>query len=509
MENKEILNFIHERDLHPVLNKFCRESLDIQTKTIYHEQSYKNKGKGEWLHPDMVGFQLTTSNWDSNIIDVCKNFYVSKAVLYSFELKKSITLDSLREYYFQAVSNSSWSNEGYLVTAYLDESNLELMNEIKRLVGAFGIGIIKLDILNPEKSSILYAARRKDVLDGETMNKLYSMNPNYQSFIQDIGKSLQINHIITNQWDSLKEYDKVKDKINTYCLSKANVRNSIKSEDKQIKTTEVVTKTSVLNTPITKNETVSKVNDVVKDDKLLEVTFGDDWKYINGIIPTIASVNQKIIAVSSWRDCYKSICEELYLQFGQEFINSALSIPYVKNKPFSVKAEDINKKALYLEKSNLYTEATHGGDGFMWILNRLKKVATFNMDIVVYGNKKFKDNVVREIRMDDKNIKLEYSKPIECIIEKKKYTGKNWYDLLLNIAIDLKSKDKILFEEYLNVSSIYTELDTYKDSYFENKLNLYSRPVDVIGKYKEIQKLLMVFDIDLSKCILKYEQKIK
>lgn len=224
MTNEEILNIINERNLHCVLNKFCLKNLNIKTKTIFHEKSTKNKGKSEWLHPDMVGFELTTSNWDSNIIEVCKNFYVSKANLYSFELKKSISLDNLREYYFQAVSNSSWANEGYLVTAHLDESNTELVSELNRLVGAFGIGIIKLDILNPENSSIFLPAKRKDALDGETMNKLYSINSDYRDFIHVITNSLKINHIVEQYWDNPKDYTELVEKINL--TLKNNTKNT-------------------------------------------------------------------------------------------------------------------------------------------------------------------------------------------------------------------------------------------------------------------------------------------
>jgi hypothetical protein len=32
-------------------------------------------------------------------------------------MKKELNFSNLRESYFQAVSNSSWANEGYLVTA--------------------------------------------------------------------------------------------------------------------------------------------------------------------------------------------------------------------------------------------------------------------------------------------------------------------------------------------------------------------------------------------------------
>lgn len=68
---------------------------------------------------------------------------INRDILYSLQLKKSITLDTLREQVFKAVSNSSWANEGYLVGVDIDTSNPELMKEVNRLFSAFNIGGIK------------------------------------------------------------------------------------------------------------------------------------------------------------------------------------------------------------------------------------------------------------------------------------------------------------------------------------------------------------------------------
>ena len=64
--------------------------------------------------------------------------------IYSFELKRKVMLSNLREVFFQTVSNSSWANESYLVTAELSNDE-DLMIELKRLSTSFGIGVIKLD----------------------------------------------------------------------------------------------------------------------------------------------------------------------------------------------------------------------------------------------------------------------------------------------------------------------------------------------------------------------------
>ncbi len=121
-----------ERDLHPSLHillhnlQFSRGKA-ILTKTIYHEASKKN-GLSEWIHPDMVGVYIPIDDWNSEIIEL-NNISNSNAItLYSFELKKSIDRSNYREYFFQAVSNSSWANEGYLVAGNIRDDDELLMN---------------------------------------------------------------------------------------------------------------------------------------------------------------------------------------------------------------------------------------------------------------------------------------------------------------------------------------------------------------------------------------------
>src|SRR5262249_42218166 len=61
--------------------------------------------------------------------------------LFSFELKKQVDRINYREYFFQAVSNSSWAHEGYLVTCAVQQQD-DLLSELERLSASFGIGII-------------------------------------------------------------------------------------------------------------------------------------------------------------------------------------------------------------------------------------------------------------------------------------------------------------------------------------------------------------------------------
>lgn len=347
MTNEKILNIINERNLHCVLNKFCLKNLNIKTKTIFHEKSTKNKGKSEWLHPDMVGFQLTTSNWDSNIIEVCKNFYVSKAILYSFELKKSISLDTLREYYFQAVSNSSWANEGYLVTAHLDESNTELVSELNRLVGAFGIGIIKLDILNPENSTIFLPAKRKDALDGETMNKLYSINSDYRDFIHVITNSLKINHIVEQYWDNPKDYTELVDKINFEL--KNNTKNADITQDNF-----KISNINIENTCATEDNLNNKIKEITFD------TINPNLMFTK---PIYCKIKNKEYTPTGWSNLIILICKNLKEEDYETF-----KIVTESSKMFSTE----NKKGHNFEKElGVYYFNRDANNSFKEIVNIL------------------------------------------------------------------------------------------------------------------------------------------
>ncbi len=131
-----------ERDLHPLLVKFADTFYHFRgakLKTIFHENSLKQKkGYNKWIHPDLVGvyfsFNDKVREYEKVIIDFQNDFSITATKLFSFELKIKVDILNLREYYFQAVSNSSWANEGYLVTLKLDE---EVIDEVRRLAEVF------------------------------------------------------------------------------------------------------------------------------------------------------------------------------------------------------------------------------------------------------------------------------------------------------------------------------------------------------------------------------------
>lgn len=182
----------NERDLHPLLVKFASGLYfrGAKLKTIYHESSVRQaKGYNKWLHPDLVGvyfpFHDKVREYDKVVIDFQKNLSSHTIKIFSFEMKKSLEMNNLREAYFQAVSNSSWANEGYLVSLEISQDE-EMTEEIRRLNNSFGIGIIRLNVESIFESEIIVPARTKKDLDIDTMDRLAGDNKDFKDFLQNI-----------------------------------------------------------------------------------------------------------------------------------------------------------------------------------------------------------------------------------------------------------------------------------------------------------------------------------
>ena len=150
----------------------------------------------------MVGFYLPIDDWNEKLIEFSKVTDRAAVRLYSFEIKKSVNRGNYRECFFQAVSNSSWANEGYLVASSIEQRD-DLLSELERLSSSFGIGLIMLDLEDIDSSSVLYPARERENLDWELMNKLCEQNRDFESFIDNVRKDYEVNTIHPSEYDSI------------------------------------------------------------------------------------------------------------------------------------------------------------------------------------------------------------------------------------------------------------------------------------------------------------------
>ncbi len=173
----------NERDLHPLLVKFLYENLDfrLNSKTIYHEKSKKSEnGKDKWNYPDIVGVYFPYDDYQNETLGLLESLKLNNYKIFSFELKININFSNLKESYFQAVSNSSWANEGYLVV--LKELDSEVLSELRRLNQSFGIGVIQLDGSEISNSKIVLSAKEK-ALDMQTIDMLVDKNEDFKNLL--------------------------------------------------------------------------------------------------------------------------------------------------------------------------------------------------------------------------------------------------------------------------------------------------------------------------------------
>lgn len=168
-----------ERDLHKLLSSYLKNT-GIYSKTIFHEQSNGKDSNQIWTHPDMVGVRFLNlqTKVGQNFLKAINRVDTFK--LSSYEIKKEINSDAeLKKAFFQAVSNSSWANYGYLVAFEFSDS---LIEEMDRLNQSFGIGVIELNA-NPYQSKILFQPKYRD-LDFKTIDKLCKINKEFERFIE-------------------------------------------------------------------------------------------------------------------------------------------------------------------------------------------------------------------------------------------------------------------------------------------------------------------------------------
>ncbi len=210
-----------ERDLHKLLSSYLKNK-NTYSKTIFHEKSANSKDNHQkWIHPDMIGIKfLNLKNRSSQALLKVIN-KADAFELISYEIKRDIKSDyDLKKCYFQAVSNSSWANYGYLV-AFDISSNLK--DEMERLNQSFGIGIIELKA-NPYESEILFPSKYKE-LDFKTIDKLCEINKDFERFIEQtetllIATERYIKGTKKEFEEFCDEYFKTDSEIEKYCKEK-------------------------------------------------------------------------------------------------------------------------------------------------------------------------------------------------------------------------------------------------------------------------------------------------
>lgn len=192
---------LSEHDLYPMLSSFLWAEYAIYSKRIDEKRSSNSRGTNgnKWLYPDLVSMEDLTADWDQKVKDCVQQYSDKKTKLWSFEVKLLINRSNVRQTFFQAVSNSSWANYGYLVAAELEGSDTK--RELQILSSLHGIGFILLDPKNPVESQVLIPARERIEIDWNTANRLVEENRDFRDFIEEVTCFYQTGKTKRSDWD--------------------------------------------------------------------------------------------------------------------------------------------------------------------------------------------------------------------------------------------------------------------------------------------------------------------
>lgn len=189
-----------EQDLYPLLINFLSNEFGLYCLRIDEKTSRNSHGSGgnHWLHPDIVALEALDRTWDQAVRDCVRHGNDSSIRLWSFEVKKQLTKSNVRQSFFQAVSNSTWANFGYLVAA---EMSNDVEAELQMLASLHGIGVLLLNVKSLFDSQILIPARERNNVDWQSVNRIVSENSDFRHFIEQVGIYSQTGKIVKSIWN--------------------------------------------------------------------------------------------------------------------------------------------------------------------------------------------------------------------------------------------------------------------------------------------------------------------
>lgn len=189
-----------EHELYPLLIEFLHKELKLYCQRIDEKTSRNSHGSGgnHWLHPDVVALEPLDQHWDPVVKDCVRHDNDSAIRLWSFEVKKQLTRSNVRQYFFQAVSNSTWASFGYLVATGL---NNDVESELQMLASLHGIGVLILNADSLYDSQILIPARERTAIDWQSVNRIVSENTDFHRFIEQVGIYSQTGRMVKSVWN--------------------------------------------------------------------------------------------------------------------------------------------------------------------------------------------------------------------------------------------------------------------------------------------------------------------
>lgn len=200
LDNATSISAFSEHDLYPMLIEFLNKDMGLFCLRIDERRSTNSQGSGgnHWLHPDIVAMEPLDQSWDETVRTCVRHGNDKSVRLWSFEVKKDLTKGNVRKCFFQAVSNSSWANYGYLVATSMTS---DVEPELQMLSSLHGIGVLLLDVEDLYNSQILIPAKEKADVDWLSANRIVEENIDFKNYIEQVGIYHQTGKLIKSTWN--------------------------------------------------------------------------------------------------------------------------------------------------------------------------------------------------------------------------------------------------------------------------------------------------------------------
>ena len=139
--------------------------------------------------------------WNELIRSCVKQGAGQSVRLWSFEVKKELTVSNARKSFFQAVSNSSWANEGYLIATSISDNNVE--QELRMLSALHSIGVILLNPENPSESEMMLPSTARGEVDWQSVNRILVENSDFKDYIELVSTYYQTGRVRAKDWNKM------------------------------------------------------------------------------------------------------------------------------------------------------------------------------------------------------------------------------------------------------------------------------------------------------------------
>ncbi|MBL8545460.1 MAG: hypothetical protein JNL81_03300 [Hyphomonadaceae bacterium] len=210
-----------EEKFRSIFMAWCEREGELPVHIEHTNANRQTAGLNLWKFPDVVSLRWDVLNNDDRgrpildqaILDVRKTLGEQPFRISSTELKVELTAGTLRQVFFQCVSNSRWAHNARLVVAtdILDEA---LASEIQRLGASYGVSVTTFSLTKEDLSRLppankiqsadqveeklgrklsvttVVSAAEKDFLDWEHIKDMQEQHDHFRKIFRWIAKSI-------------------------------------------------------------------------------------------------------------------------------------------------------------------------------------------------------------------------------------------------------------------------------------------------------------------------------